>query len=245
MNLANVFNTKNVINNGARCTLRRGDLARYINLPDQPIAVVVCNNTDKTTSFRVGYNDEYPQSFTAKAQEESGFSAGHIYLINPAVTKSHEIAIAISKSAPEDASLDVYLVSAYLPFDQAGMQSVKVPVDGEFVAFQGYSRMYCTPQFTWYLVQVDTTQKGLVSLFFQDDAVKVIGLNLEKSRECAFKDIVTIGSGMDATKVTYELHEESKWQHEFFGSISQIVYSPIKKADKALIGQISMQREED
>ena len=240
MNLANLFNTKNIINNGARCTLRRGELVRYVNLPEQPIAVVMCNNTDQTTRIRLGYNNEYPQSFMVPAPQESGFSVGHIYLLNPAVTHNHEIALALPQDLEESASVDVYLVSSFLPFQEDKIQNIAIPSDGDFVPFKGYSRMYCTPQFNWYLMQVDSTQKGLVSLFFQDNKVKVIGLNLAPQHECTFRDLVTVGAGVDANRVTFDRKEGARWQYEFFGSITQVVFSPVLNADQAMIGQLSL-----
>ncbi|HAS43861.1 MAG TPA: hypothetical protein DCS93_25515 [Microscillaceae bacterium] len=240
MNLANLFNTKNVINNGARCTLHRGEVVRYVNLPEQPIAVVMCNNTDQTVRVRLGYNNDYPQSFIIAPPQESGFSAGHIYLMNPALTHNYEIALALPKDIEENASVDVYLISSFLPFHDDKIQNVAVPFDEDFVPFQGYSRMYCTPQFSWYLMQVDSTQKGLISLFFQDNKVKIIGLNIASHQECTFRDLVTIGSGMDTNKVTFARQESTRWQYEFFGSITQVVFSPILKVDRAMVGQLSL-----
>ena len=130
-----MYNTSNVlrvaegsekaISGGLRQTLKRGDAVTFTDLPMQPVAIVLYNNTGNTTTAIVSYANEAPQSMTLDSVQAQGFSLGSAYFINPANTQATEIRISVPEDAQEDASIDVYAVSLFLPLGSVQNQEIR------------------------------------------------------------------------------------------------------------------------
>lgn len=239
MNYTDVLKPQKIITNGGRCTLHKGEAVRYANLPDYPVAVVVYNSTRTNLRFRIAYNKERPKAYVAENLETSGYSLGHAYLINPGVTKTYDITIAVSGFNPDGASLEVYIAGAGLPME-AGIREHDLSLEGEPFIFDGYSRVYCTPMFSWYNLKVETAEEGLTGFVFQDDRVMVNSLNVASEQKKNIKDLITIGAGIDPKNVSYGTVEGTKWEKELYGSVLQVAYDPVTTSDDTGLGRISI-----
>lgn len=227
------------IDKGQRHTLKKGDVVKYTNLPEQPIAIVVYNNTGNTTTFLIAHQSGKSESFTIASVHNKSYSMGHVCLINPAVTKSHEVSVSISGFAQNDASIDVYLVSLLLPTDKKTLKNIQVKTNRKPVAFKAHSKVSFTPDFGLCDMLLDTTKFGLAGLFFQGDAVVVIGLNLPESMAKHLQDVVRLGPGMEAAKVSFRTSQGTKWSYEIYGFEQPMVYVPIS-ASKSVSGRLSV-----
>ena len=238
MNYENVLQPQKVITHGSRCTLYKGEVVRYAGLPKYPLAIVVYNNTNIEVLFRVAYNDEQPEALVAQTLENSGYSLGHAYLINPALTKSYEITIGVSDFNPDGASLEVYIACAGLPNDPY-VQAHQLSKEGNPFIFNGYSKSYCTPGLEWYHLKVETAEEGLTGFVFQGQQIIVNGLNVAPDRQY-LQNLVTIGAGMRPEQVTFSTVQGTKWEHELYGALSQLAYIPVTTADNHELGRISL-----
>lgn len=237
MNLVQVLNAQQTIQDGSRVTVGKGDTVRFTNLPNQPIAVVVYNNTGNNPTVHFAYANENASKTIASSQGQ-GFSMGYCYMIDPSVARSYETTVSLSNTAQEGATIDVYLVSLYFPL--GNIQNQPVNLDGSPTEFNGYSRAYWTPFFAEYNLNITTTEKGLVGLLFQDNTIKVIGVNMPTSVDLG--QYITIGAGMQQSQVTTEIVAGTVYEKPFYGTQSQMVYSPISAANSTNTGGISVQQ---
>jgi len=233
---------KKTISDGSRTTLEKGDAVTFNHLPNQPVAIVVYNNTGNTTPFNVVYNNQVPASYNVDSVQAQGFSLGLAYLINPANTNANEITVSVPDNAQQNASLDVYAVSLFLPL--SGIQNQEIPLNGKPVSFNGFSRAYATPPLAWYQQTINSNSTGSIGLYFTNDTIQVIGVNLPKQADTALKNVVinTPDSGMSSDKVTFSLASGNAFISNFYGTSSQIVYSPVSSANTTSNGSIVIQK---
>ncbi|MFE4109861.1 hypothetical protein [Kosakonia sp. YIM B13611] len=230
------------ISDGSRTTLGKGQAVTYTNLPNQPVAIVVYNNTGNTTPFNVAYNNQKPQNYSVQSVQGQGFSLGLAYLIDPSVTKAFEITVSVPDQAQQNSSVDVYAVSLFLPL--SGINNIQIPTNGNAVSFSGYSRAYATPDLAWYDLNINSTSTGLVGLFFEDSTITVVGINMPKESSAALKKVVinTSGSGVPDSNIAIVVESGNLYQNSIFGTSSQIVYSPVSPVNTVSDGSISLQK---
>ncbi len=235
-------NVATVITDGSRQTLGKGQAVTFTDLPNQPIGIVTYNNTGNTTPFNVAYNNQIPKPFQVESVQGQGFSLGLAYLINPSVTGANEITVSVPNTAQSDASLDVYAVSLFLPL--SGIQNQEIPLNGEHVTFDGYSRAYATPPLAWYELTIQSTETGLVGLYFNGSNVDVIAVNVPTQIQPLLKDKVYFSpeTGIAATDVHFDLVTGNSYTSSFYGVSSQLVYSPVSSANTTQSGQIAIQQ---
>jgi len=238
MNYENVLIPQKVITDGGRHTLYKGEVIRYAGLPKYPLAVVVYNNTNTDVLFRVAYNDEQPEAFLAQTLETSGYSLGHAYLINPAITQAYDITIGVSDFNPDGSSLEVYIACAGLPIDQL-VQAHLLSNEGNPFIFDGYSKMYCTPALEWYRLKVETAEEGLTGFIFQGQQIIINSLNIAPGRK-NLQNLVTIGAGILPEQVSFSTVQGTKWEHELYGAVLQFAYIPVTAANNRELGRISL-----
>jgi len=238
MNYTNVLKPQKVIINGARCTLYKGEIVRYAGLPKYPLAVVVYNNANTDVLVRVAYNDKQPEAFFARTLENSGYSLSHAYLINPAITQAYDIIIGVSDFNPDGASIEVYIASAGLPMDQS-VQAHHLSKGGDTFIFNGYSKMYCTPELAWYKLKIETAEEGLTGFIFQGKQVIINSLNASPDQE-NLQNLVTMGDGILAEQVSFSTVQGTKWENELYGAVLQFAYIPVTSAGNQELGRISI-----
>ena len=233
---------KKTISDGSRETLTKGDAVTFNHLPNQPVAIVVYNNTGNTTSFNIAYNNKVPASYSVDSVQGQGFSLGLAYLINPAITQSNEITVSVPDSAQQDASLDVYAVSLFFPL--GGINNQEIPLNGTPVNFSGYSRAYATPPLAWYQITINSNSTGSIGLCFNLDMVYVIGVNVYSEIKPAIKDKVVLDadSGFNESNVKYSLRAGNQFVYQFYGTSTQIVYSPVSSKNTTSDGSIVIQK---
>lgn len=230
------------VTDGSRQTLGKGQAITFTDLPNQPISIVTYNNTGNTTPFNVAYNNQAPQAFTVESVQAQGFSLGLAYLINPAVTGANEITVSVPNTAQSDASIDVYAVSLFLPLH--GIQNQEIPLNGEHVSFNGYSRAYATPPLAWYDLTIQSTETGLVGLYFTGDKVEVVAVNVPSEIQPALQQKVFFSpeTGIASSDVSFSLKTGNTFSNTFYGTSSQLVYSPVSSANTTNNGQIAIQK---
>lgn len=233
---------KKTISDGSRTTLGKGDAVTFDHLPNQPVAIVVYNNTGNTTPFNVVYNNQVPTSYNVASVQAQGFSLGLAYLINPANTNANEITVSVPDIAQQGASVDVYAVSLFLPL--SAIQNQEIPLNGTPVNFNGYSRAYATPPLAWYQQTINSNSTGSIGLYFTNDTIQVIGVNVPTQAEPAVKNVVinTANSGISSDKVTYSLNSGNAYISTFYGTSTQVVYSPVSSANTTSNGSIVIQK---
>jgi hypothetical protein len=236
----NASNLKS-IDNGSRQTLGKGDLIKFTDLPNQPIALVAYNTTGNTTPYVISYNNEKPEHYTIESVEKQGFSLGNAFLINPEKTGAQEISVSVPNTAQSTASIEVYLVSLYLP--TSGINNISVPLNGEMEAFDGYSRAYATPPLAWYTMSIHSSDTGLVGFKFNNDEIEIIAVNVNPELVPALKS--KIHGNKDKTGIQPSapiVVSGNTYNHDFYGTSSQIVYSPVSSANTTRNGSISIQK---
>jgi len=231
-----------IINDGSRQTLGKGGMVTFTDLPNQPIALVAYNNTGNTTSYVVSYNNQAPHPFEIDSVQGQGFSLGSAFFLNPRVTGSREISVSVPNTAQSNASVDVYLVSLYLP--TRDITNIEIPLNGKEMTFYGYSRAYATPPLAWYNLNITSTETGLVGFIFQDDKISTIAVNMAKEaipvlNSKIFANIQETGIGKEETPTCMS---GSSYSKSFYGTSSQIVYSPVSSARTTRNGEISIQK---
>lgn len=238
----NASNSQFVIDNGSRQTLKKGDMVRYTSLPMQPIALVAYNNTGNTTSYVVSYNNQAPKHFTIDSVQAQGFSLGNAFFLNPGVTNSCEISVSVPDTAQSDASIDVYLVSLYLP--TSGITNISIPLDGTMMKFNGYSRAYATPPLAWYTMNITSTETGLVGFIFNTQySIETIAVNIAAEAESALKAKIYGSKDLTGIDVTDPICiSGNSYSKDFYGTSTQIVYSPVSSANTTDNGSISIQK---
>lgn len=243
---SNVLRAKNCLNSistGERQRLGKGDSVTYNDLPNQPIALTAFNNTGTTTKYIVQYNNEPPKSFTIDSVQSQGFSLGSAVLLNPAVTGSREISVSVPNDVPEKASIDVYLVSLYLPTES--IQNYEIPLNGSSVQFNGYSRAYATPPLAWYNLQIQSQQTGLIGFIFNQNTIDIVGVNVNDQIIPVIKGKVYCDSkktGIALADSNYIFRSGNTYQEDIYGTSTQIVYSPVSSANTTKNGTISIQK---
>lgn len=238
MNYTNVLKPQKVISDGGRYTLHKGDVVQYVGLPKHPLAVVVYNNTGIDVLFRVAYNDEPPEAFLAYTLENSGYSLGHAYLIDPSVTQTYDITIGVSDFNSAGASLEVFIACAGLPMDKL-VQEHQLSDEGLPFVFDGYSKSYCTPTLAWYNLKIETAEEGLVGFVFHGKQIVINGLNAMTNQQ-NIKNLVTIGAGLNPEQVLFDTVKGTKWELELYGALLQLAYIPATASDYRQLGRISL-----
>ncbi|CNH52216.1 Uncharacterised protein [Yersinia aldovae] len=230
------------ISDGSRTTLGKGNAVTFTNLPNQPVAIVVYNNTGNTTPFNVAYANQKPQNYSVQSVQGQGFSLGLAYIIDPSVTKAFEITVSVPDQAQQNSSVDVYAVSLYLPL--SGINNVAIPTNGSSVTFSGYSRAYATPGLAWYDLNINSTHTGQVGLLFDGSTIEVIGVNMPSTASAALKSVIinTTGSGVPDGNISVTVESGGVYANTIFGTSSQIVYSPVSPTNTASDGSISLQK---
>lgn len=233
---------RQMVTDGSRVSIGKGQAVTFSSLPNQPIAIVVYNNTGNTTPFNVVYNNLAPKQLTVESVQGQGFSLGVAYLINPANTGANEISVSVPNTAQEKASLDVYAVSLFFPL--SGIQNQEIPLNGEHVDFNGYSRAYATPPLAWYQLSVQSQETGLVGFKFLTDTVEVLAVNVAPQFENALKSKVYFNedTGISSKDVSFTLESGNSINQNIYGISSQIVYSPVSSANTTHNGMISIQK---
>ncbi|HAU5637502.1 hypothetical protein [Citrobacter amalonaticus] len=232
----------NGIADGRRVTLRKGQAITFADLPNQPVAIVVYNNTGDKTEFNVVYNNQCPETFNVDSVQAQGFSLGLAYLINPAKTHANEISVSVPNFAAANASVDVYAVSLYLP--RRDIQNQEIPLNGKEIQFSGYSRAYATPPLAWYQQTIKSNMTGSIGLQFYNDTISVIGVNVPKEIEPVIKSkiINSAGSGLSTEQLLIKCESGNVFVNNFYGTSSQIVYSPVSSARTTSNGSLAIQR---
>lgn len=233
---------KETISDGSRVTLTMGDAVTFDHLPNQPVAIVVYNNTGNTTPFNVSYSNNPPTSYSVDSVQGQGFSLGLAYIINPVNTQSNEITVSVPDQAQPDSSLDVYAVSLFFPLSDINNQ--EIPLDGTPVNFSGYSRAYATPPLAWYQQTINSNSTGSIGLYFTGDTVKVIGVNVNADIKDVIKSkvIVSSSNGINPENVTFSFNPGNQYIYSFYGTSSQIVYSPVSSENTTSDGSIVIQK---
>lgn len=234
---------RQTVSDGSRTKIGKGEALTFNSLPNQPVAIVTYNNTGNTTPFNVVYNNQAPKQFEVASVQGQGFSLGLSYLINPANTGANEISVSVPNTAQDDASLDVYAVSLFLPL--SGIQNQEIPLNGKQVRFNGYSRAYATPPLAWYQLSLQSQETGLVGFKFIGDSVEVMSVNVAKEAEPALKSKVYFdkqGTGISPENVSFTTKTGNSINENFYGISSQIVYSPVSSANTTNNGTIAIQK---
>ncbi len=240
LNAMNASSSKTV-DNGSRQTLSKGNAITFTDLPNQPIVLVAYNNTGNTTDYVVSYNNQAPKHSTIDSVQGQGFSLGNAFLLNPAVTGSREISVSVPNTAQSEASIDVYLVSLFLP--TAGISNVEIPLNGERESFNGNSRAYATPPLAWYTLNIQSNETGLIGFKFNTDEIETIGVNIPNELIPMLKNKIygdKEKTGMaPSDPVTVSGNSFNK---DFYGTSTQIVYAPVSAANTTSNGSISIQK---
>lgn len=236
----NASNTR-TIKTGERQTLGKGDMVNFTDLPNQPIALVAYNNTGNTTPYVVSYNNQAPKSFNIDSVQGQGFSLGNAFFLNPAKTGSREISVSVPNTAQGKASIDVYLVSLFLP--TAAIDNIEIPLNGNQMPFDGYSRAYATPPLAWYNLNITSTETGLVGFLFNTDSIDTIAVNIASELKPQLK--LKIYGDEEKTGLAPtdpETESGSSFSKDIYGTSTQYVYSPVSSAKTTKNGMISIQK---
>ena len=237
----NASQTK-TIRTGERQTLGKGDMVSFTDLPNQPIALVAYNNTGNTTPYVVSYNNQAPKSFNIDSVQGQGFSLGNAFFLNPAKTGSREISVSVPNTAQGEASVDVYLVSLFLP--TAGIDNKEIPLNGTQIYFNGYSRAYATPPLAWYNLNITSTEEtGLVGFLFNTDSIDTIAVNIASELLPVLKSKIYGNEEKTGFAPTDpEVESGSSFSKDIYGTSTQYVYSPVSSAKTTKNGMISIQK---
>lgn len=233
--ISKIKNVVHTISDGSKCTIKCGESVKFTDLPPELIAVVVCNNTQNSETVHFAYAHH---SISKKmASPADGISMGCCYIINPSVTKSYEVAVSLSSGAQADATADVYLVSGYLPMGRA-IQNHMVPLNDTPVNFNAYSRLFFTPSSNWYALQLDSSEKGLVTLFFLDKTVNIFPLNMPFGLDV--RSFILLGPDVNSTNIHIHNPMDGIFSHEFYGVGSQIVLNPMISSNATNVGSLKI-----
>lgn len=230
----------NIVNaNGNRCTLKRGDSVRYTDLPNQPVAVIVYDNTDNPTKFRVAYNNQGSQLFTTT--QLGGLNIGAIYLIDPSKTSSYEVFISIPISEEQNVSLDVYLISAYFPVNEPGIQEVNLNEEKKPMQLNGYAKVHyhAWTEHNEMTIKAADAERPLIGVLIQGDETTIVGLNVSKEQEKTLKELVKTGSEIEEGNLKFLTTEKNLEKRDYTAVLSQMIYSPVASASSKSIGDIS------
>ncbi len=231
------------INTGAKTTIKPGEVINYTNLPNQPIALIIYNNSGDNTEVLVGYSNV--TKIRLASVSEPGLSMGQAFLLNPAKIKKNEIAISIPHSEQKDATVDVYCVSLLLPTDTRGINNFEMSGDPHYL--QGYSRAYASPQLAWYNLCVEMENYGFLGVFFQGEKVEIIGVNINTSEDVIkhIKSKIFCApelNGIDEQKVSYNLSTSSRYEKIFYGDTSQMVLASLSSVKTLAHCSVSLER---
>ena len=235
------LNIKQSIDTGIRCTLGSGEGVKYTDIPIQLVAVIVCNNTQENQMVHFNYAGQTISKLVASPTKQ-GFSMGYCYLINPSQTEYYDMTIFLSDFAPKDATVDVYLVSLMLPVADNAAQYQGIGLDGSPVNFNGYSRFYgdSTLSFNEYVLQVDSTDKGLVTLLFEGDMVHVLGVNMPVGAE--LNSFITLGPGTNNNDFDIKCTTNSSLNYSFYGMDNRIAFNTTAPTNATNIGTVKLQQ---
>ena len=232
---------KQTIDTGSRCTLGSNEGVRYTDIPDQFVAVIICNNTQENQMVHFNYAGQTISKLVASPTKQ-GFSMGYCYLINPSQTEYYDMTIFLSDFAPKDATVDVYLVSLLLPVEDSAAQYQGIGLDGSPVSFNGYSRFYgdSNLSFNEYVLQVDSTDKGLVTLLFEGDAVHLLGVNMPAGAD--LNSFITLGPGTNNNNFDIKCTTNSSLNYSFYGMDNPIVFNTTAPTHATDIGTVKLQQ---
>jgi len=220
--------------NGQKCILKKGDVVRYVELPSEPIAVVVYNNTANTTTCLISCGGEPIQEMTLPANARGG----QVCVINPAVSQSYEVAVLLDGGAHHDACIEVFLVSTFLPSDQKTLDTKEIKLHQDRYNFKDNSRLYFTPAITGvYTLVMNTTKYGQMGLLLDGRIVIVVGLKIPQEAQSFLKETIHIGAGMASSQVFFNMSTGTRWHYNFYGMQQPLVYVPVSNP---VIGQISV-----
>lgn len=238
-----VFDAENIIKQGKKVTIGPGNTVNYINLPNQPVAVVVYNNTGNNTHIIFDYisrKDVYLDSVSSK-----GYSIGDVYLLNPRIKQNYNITVSIPHTEPRDSSVDIYCVSLLFPLNCKGINNFKIKEDP--TNFYRYSRAYATPQPTWYSLSLQMESYGFLGLLFKDQNIEIIGLNINTSekvchhiKEKIYYDFEN--TGICDKDISFRLLTATRCGDYFYGTSSQLVIASISSAKTTRHFSISLDR---
>ncbi len=233
--------SRKTVTDGSRQTLGKGDSVLFTDLPNQPIVLVAYNNTGNTTKYVVSYNNQAPKSFEIDSVQAQGFSLGNAFFLDPSKTGAREISVSLPNTDQSKASIDVYLVSLYLP--TSGIQNQEIPLTGKEIVFNGYSRAYATPPLAWYTLNISSTETGLVGFVFNQGTIETIAVNTP----LALKPVLEGKMYGNAEKTGFAPNAPickpgSSYTEDFYGTSTQIVYSPVSSAKTTKNGRISIQK---
>jgi hypothetical protein len=240
MNLVTVFSAQHHIEDGSRVTIAPGETVRFQNLPNQTIAAVIVNNSDNNPNAHITYANNI-ESVKVASPQKQGISVGYCYFINPAEANeanSHEIAVTLSqKNKNYSETVDVYLVSVYLPVSGIPSEGLSL---WDSKSLEGYSRAYFTPPFAECNLTLKAANNGLVGLLFQDRKVTVIGQKMSLS---SFDLSKYVGASPEmANYIRIESQIGDTYDEPFYGTQTQIVYSPIAPVNAANVVEVAVQQ---
>jgi len=210
--------------NGQKCILQKGDVARYVDLPGEPIAVIAYNHTANTTTCLISCGGEPIQEMTLPANARGG----QVCVINPAVSQAYEVAILLDGGAHRDACIEVFLVSTFLPSDQKTLNTKEIKPQGNKYNFKSNSRLYFTPTIAdVYTFTMNTIKYGQMGLLLDGRVVIVVGLKIPQEAQSFLKETIHIGAGMSSSQVFFSMSTGTRWHYNFYGMQQPIVYVPV------------------
>lgn len=222
-----VYDAPKVIKTGEKTTIKTGDVINYINLPNQPIALIIYNNTGGNTQVSIRYKKVTHIRLASVSDRDSGL--GQVFLLNPSVTQKNDITISIPHTESADSLVDVYCVSALYPTNTEGINSFEI--NDEVNYFQNYSKAYATPQFAWYTLSIQMGFYGFIGLLFEKEQVSLIGININTSKEVIDyikrKIFFSDDTGIYTKNITFDFLDATRYDKTFYGDSSQIVFASI------------------
>ena len=236
MLLSKVFKANQTISNGAKYNLKKGDTVRYDNLPNQPVAAIMYNNTGDNPSVRVGYGSGV--TITLDAVQENGFGNGYCYVFDPNETNESEITFTLSNSGTAEANVDIYLVSGAFPIEpDTGIDIKELSLYGETLNFDGYSKAQCTPQFADYTLTIEAYEVGFMTVLFYDNVIKVLGVNIDPNTVNLNDYVISENGGMGDRLIVNSPEAGNRLTYDFFGTASLYAFAPISAGKGTLMLQ--------
>jgi len=229
--------TTQTIHDGGKYTLKPGNVVRYTSLPNQPMAVIIYNNTGNSPTVRCHYNSETTDIPLAPVQGK-GYSSGYCYLFNPREAHSKEITISLDVNSQENVQVDIYLASLYFPIND--ITKHQILSNGTPVALEGYSKVYFISTLAQHEMIIKTNAQSFLGLIFYNDEINVLGVRM--SPDIDLNNYISIGPGMSVEKV--KVHHpviSDEFYYHFFGLQFRVAFVPITAPILGVVGTVTLQ----
>lgn len=229
------------ITTGEKISIKTGDSITYTNLPNQPIALLIYNNSGNNTEVIITYLSIRSTSLESVSQR--GLSLGEVFLFNPSTTKTNEITVSIPRTEFKDSSVDIYCASLLLPTNLIGLTNFEMNRTAKY--FKGFSRAYATPQLAWQNFSVEMGFFGFIGLLFEEDRVKVIGINVNTSEKVInhIKSKIYYNlkeTGFNPEHITFYFTPATRYSKMFYGISKQMVFVSMSSAQTTKHCSISL-----